>query len=520
MYDLLITGGRVVDGSGRPWFHADIGVTGDTIMDIGRLRGSRARRTIAADGLVVCPGFIDMHVHSEIYLLAQPDAEARIRQGVTTDVIGQCGMSYAPASPQNMPFWREYLAAAIGTPDLDCDWASVGEFLDRFKRGVGVNVAYLLPHGNVRMEIMGLEQRPATADELERMKALVTRGMSEGAFGLSSGLMYKPSMYGDVDELSALSQVVAGYGGLYASHMRQYVHGVEESFEEVCAISRRSGAPAHISHFNTTAELGGRLLDAARAEGLDITYDLYPYNAGCTLLGAYLPDWVHAGTTDEAVERLQQPENRARLRAELEAGGLKRGSVDRVYLTDLAQPQNKAYQGKSLQDAAALAGKPVGEFVADLLVEERFTVTAIADHTHRAEADVEKLLQRREQMAGSDGIMIGEHPHPRGFGAFPRILGVYVRERGVLELEDAIRRMTWASASRLGLTERGLLHEGWKADIVCFDADTVIDRATFAEGRRPPAGIPYVVVNGEIVIDGEQPTGALPGRALRHRSPA
>lgn len=515
MYDLLITDGHVVDGSGRSWRRADLGIRGDTIAAIGQLRGSRARRTIRADDLIVCPGFIDMHVHSELYVLTQPDAVARVRQGVTTDVIGQCGLSYAPASPQNMPFWRDYLDAVIGGADLDYDWATVGEFLDRFDRGAGVNVAYLAPHGNIRMEVLGLQQRPPNDEELERMCRLVEQAMQEGAFGLSTGLMYKPGMYADAAELAALSQVVAAHGGLYVTHMRQYVKGVEESFEEVCEISRRSGAPAHISHFNTTAELGARLLDRARANGIDLTYDLYPYNAGCTLLGAYLPDWVFEGTADEAVERMKLPANRERLRADLDAGGLKRGSVEHVFLTDLALPHNKPYQGLSLKDAAQKAGKPISDFLADILVEERFKVAAIAQHTHRTEEDVERLLQRREQMVGSDGVMIGQHPHPRGFGAFPRILGLYVRERGVLGLEEAVRKMTWASASRLGLRDRGLLLEGWKADITCFDPATVIDRATYAAGRLPPEGIEHVIVNGQLVVDAGAPTGALPGRAVR-----
>ena len=515
MYDLLITDGRVVDGSGNAWYRADIGITGDTIAAIGRLRGEPARRTIQADGLVVCPGFIDMHCHSDIVWLAQPDALPKVRQGVTTDVIGQCGMSYAPASRENMAYWRDYLAAAVGDLHLDYAWTTVGEFLDRFGRGVGLNMAFLVPHGNVRMEVLGLEKRPASDDELAQMCALVERGMREGAFGLSTGLMYKPSMYADTRELIELSRTVARLGGLYATHMRQYVLGVEDSFEEVCTISRQSGAPAHISHFNTTFEIGSRLMDGARLDGLDITYDLYPYNAGCSLLAAYLPDWVHEGTTEEAIERLRKPEHRQRLRADMDAGRLKRGTVDKVYLTDLGQPQNKLYRGMSLRAAAETARKAIGEFLADLLIDERFALTAIAEHTHRTEVDVERLLQRREQMVGSDGVMIGEHPHPRGYGTFPRILGVYVRERRVLELEEAVRKMTWAPASRLGLKDRGLLLEGWKADITCFDPDTVIDRATYEQGKQPPEGIPYVIVNGEIVVGDGKGTGSLSGKALR-----
>lgn len=515
MFDLLILGGRIIDGSGNPWYQADVGIRGDTIVAIGNLSGAKASRTIDARGLVVCPGFVDMHSHSDVIWLAQPDALGKVRQGVTTELIGQDGISYAPVSPKNMPFWREYLAGIDGDFDLDWNWSTVGEFLDRFDRQVSVNIAYLIPHGAVRMEVLGLEKRQATPEELAQMAGLVEQGMREGAFGLSTGLFYIPAIYANTDELIALCRPVGKYHGLYVTHMRDYVEHIGEAFEETCIVSQQSGARAHISHFNTTREKGFALIESARRRGVDVTYDSYPYLAGCTLLGCVLPLWVQEGTVAEAVERMRIPENRARLTAELAAGaGVARG-MENVYLAGVSQASNKRYEGLNVLQAAQLAGKPVGEFLGDLLVEERFAVPVVCRHTFRTEEDMVALLQRREQIVGSDGVMLGGHPHPRGYGAFARILGVYVREKKVLELEEAIRKMTWAAAGRIGLKDRGLLLEGWKADITCFDPDTVIDRATYEQGNLPPDGIPYVIVNGQVVIDEGQHTGAHPGRALR-----
>ena len=514
MYDLLITGGQVVDGSGNHWRRADVAVSGGRIVAIGRLAGSLARRTISADGLVVCPGFVDMHSHSDVLWLAQPDALGKVRQGVTTELIGQDGISYAPVSPKNMPFWREYLAGIDGDFDIDWSWSSVAEFLERFDRGVSVNVAYLVPHGAVRMEVLGLENRQATPAELAQMAGLVERGMQEGAFGFSTGLFYIPAIYADTNELIELCKPVGKYHGIFVTHMRDYVEHLEEAFEETCAISLQSGAGAHISHYNTKKDAGISLLERAARRGVDLTYDSYPYLAGCTLLGCVMPLWVQEGTVSEAVERMRRPENRQRLTAEF-ASGAAPFNMENIYLAGVGQPHNKRYEGLSVSQAAQLAGEPLGEFLGRLLVEERFAIPIVAQHTFRTEDDMMTLLKRREQIIGSDGVMLGGHPHPRGYGTFPRILGVYVRERGELELEEAVRKMTWAPASRIGLKTRGLLLEGWTADITCFDPQTVIDRSTYEQGNLPPEGIPYVIVAGQIVIDAGRHTGARPGRALR-----
>jgi N-acyl-D-amino-acid deacylase len=513
MFDLLISGGRVVDGSTNAWYLADVGVVGDRIAAIGRLAGSPARRAIDARGLVVCPGFVDMHSHSDVLWLDQRDALAKVRQGVTTELIGQDGISYAPVSPENMPFWREYLAGINGDFDIGWDWSSVSEFLDRFDEGVSVNVAYLIPHGAVRMEVLGLEDRQASPEELARMAALVEQGMLDGAYGLSTGLFYIPAIYANTEEMIEICKPVGKYSGIYVTHMRDYGARIAEAFEETCVISRESGAAAHISHFNTREEIGAPLVDDARRRGIDLTYDTYPYLAGCTLLGCVMPLWVQEGTVGDAVERLKQPENRARLTAELDSGH--QFHMEHIFIAGVNREGNKRYEGLNVEEAARLSGKSKGEFLGDLLVEERFAVPIVAQHATRTEADMRALLKRREQIVGSDGVMLGGHPHPRGYGAFARILGVYVRQEGVLALEEAVHKMTWAAAGRIGLKDRGLLLEGWKADIACFDPDTVIDRATYEQGNQAPEGIPYVIVNGQVVIDEGAHTGARPGRALR-----
>lgn len=514
MFDLILEGGWIVDGSGNPGYWGDVGVQGDRIAAIGRLKGAPARRRLKADGLVVCPGFVDMHSHSDIFWLAQPEALPKIRQGVTTEIIGQDGISYAPVSPANMPFWREYLAGLNGDFDIDWDWSSVGEFLDRLGRRVSLNLAYLVPHGAVRMEVMGLEKRTAGPAELARMAELVEQGLRQGAFGLSTGLYYVPAVYADTAELIALCQVVARHNGLFVTHMRDYGAHIEEAFEETCAVCRQTGVRTHISHFNTTAEIGNRLMDRARQERLDITYDSYPYLAGCTLLSAILPPWVQEGTVEEAVERLRRPENRRLLARELEERAVR---LELLYIAGVRTPANQGYAGRNVLEAAKLAGQEPADFLADLLIAERMAVPAIAHHTYRTEEDFRALLRRREQIVGSDGVLVGSHPHPRGYGTFPRILGRYVRQERVLELEEAVRKMTWAAAGRVGLAQRGLLLEGWFADITCFDPAAVIDRATYEQGNLPPEGIRYVLVNGQVVLEEGEHTGAYPGRALRSR---
>jgi N-acyl-D-amino-acid deacylase len=316
MFDLLITNGRIVDGSGNPWFRADLGIEGDRIRAIGRLAAAEARQRIDAADNVVAPGFVDAHVHGDLMVLADPWQEAGIRQGVTTYVLGQDGVAMAPASPATLDYMRRYTAGFSGTPRLDLSWSSVADYLALFERRVAVNIAYLIPNGNLRMEVMGLDTRPATADELRRMGRLLREGLEQGAVGLSSGLDYIPSRYADTHELAQLCKELGPYGGVYVTHMRRYdVDGVASAMEEVFQIGREAEAPVHISHFNSRADFVLPKVDAARAKGIDVTYDMYCYLAGSSILGMVaLPPWVQEGGVEATLTRLGDPEVRNRLR--------------------------------------------------------------------------------------------------------------------------------------------------------------------------------------------------------------
>jgi len=513
MFDLLIGNGRVVDGTGNPWWRADVATRGEHIAAIGHLAGAEAGRVIDAQGHVVCPGFVDAHSHSDLYLLANPQHEPKIRQGVTTEVLGQDGISYAPVSDKGLAYWREYWRAVDGQPELNWDWRGVGEFLACFDEQVSPNVAYLVPHGTVRYEVLGLADRPPTEEELARMQDLVAQGMEEGAVGLSTGLTYLPAFYSTTEELIACCRVVARYGGVYVSHLRDYGERIGEAIEEALRIGRETGTPVHISHLNGQAEECLPRIDRARAEGLDVTFENYPYLAGCTLLSHFLPRWAQAGGIPDTVARLCDSAVRKRIRREM--AGTHEGQFQNYLICAVATKANRCYEGLLLPEAAERAGKGVIDFVCDLIVEERLAVTVVQHHTHRTEEDLRAMMKHPAHMVCTDAILLGSHPHPRGYGTYPRYLGHYVREERVLTLEECIRKMTSLPARRFGLGDRGLLREGLVADLVIFDPDTVRDTATYENPRRHPIGIDTVIVNGQVVLNDQLHTGATPGRALQ-----
>jgi N-acyl-D-amino-acid deacylase len=515
LFDLLIQNGRLVEGAGNPWYRADIGIQGERIAAIGRLDGAQAACVLNAEGWVIAPGFIDVHCHSEMSLLREPRHEGRLRQGITTELLGQDGVSYAPVSAGNRQYWADYMLGLDGLPVADWQGPTVSDFLARYDRRVSSNVAYLIPHGNVRYEVMGGAQRRPDADELRRMQQMIAQGMTEGAVGLSTGLIYEPCLYADTEELIALCRPVAEAGGVFVTHMRDYVERIIPAMEETFRIGREAGLPVHISHFNTTKEGGLPLIDRAREEGVEVTFDIYPYRAGCTILAALLPAWVQAGGVEFALPRLRQAESRAWLRDYLATTPDK---WTHFTIAAVNLPENKRFEGLTLPQAAEAAGKALADFVVDILIAERLAVTVVAHQTHRREEDLETTMRHPCQMFCTDGILLGSAPHPRGYGTYPRILGRYVRERRVLSLEEAVRKMTSLPAQHIGLRDRGLLREGYAADIVCFDPQTVLDRATYEQGTLPPEGIEIVLVNGEIVVEHGQHTGALPGRALRRGS--
>jgi N-acyl-D-amino-acid deacylase len=525
MFDVLITGGRVVDGSGLPWFHADVGSAGDRIAAIGQLASAACRRRLDATGKIVAPGFIDAHVHGDLALLADPAHEPAVRQGVTTYVLGQDGVAMAPASPATLAYMARYTAGFSGgvlwadqVRELGADGVlTMDRYLARFDRRSAINVACLVPNGNVRMEVMGLETRPPTPEELRRMCRLVREAMEQGAVGLSSGLDYIPSRYAEEAELAELCQEIAPFGGVYVTHMRRYdPEGVLDSMEEVFRIGRAAGCAVHISHFNSRADLVLPKLDAGRAAGADVTFDLYCYLAGSSILGMYaLPPWVQEGGIDATLARLREAEVRQRLHNCFDAPAGPRAVLDHIRLSYVAAPELRYLEGRTLGQAAAESGRTVGDLICDVLVASEMAVGCVAPHRNRDESDVLALLPHPAMMAGSDGIFTGSALHPRGWGCFARYLGHYVRDSRAWSLEEAVAHVSHHAARRFGLRDRGLLKEGLAADVVVFDPDAIADRSTYERGREPAVGMEHVVVNGELVLDGGERTAARPGRGLR-----
>jgi N-acyl-D-amino-acid deacylase len=523
MFDILISGGRIVDGAGLPWFHGDIGIRGDRIAAIGKLSHAETRIRIDAAGKVVAPGFIDAHVHGDLMLLIDPAHEPAIRQGVTTYILGQDGVAMAPASPATLDHMRRYTAGFSGgsLPEvinlLPKDrFLSVAEYLALFDRRTAVNVATLIPNGNVRMEVVGLSTQAASAVETEAMARLVREGMEQGAVGLSSGLDYIPSRYSSMEELTRLCQELASFGGVYVTHMRGYAPDtVLAAMDEVFHSGREAGIGVHISHFNSQAGLVLPRIDAARAEGVDVTYDLYCYLAGSSILGMVaLPLQVQEGGVETTLERLRQSATRERLR-EILTGP--RGPLEQVRLSWVAAEQYRHLEGMTLAEAATETGVHLSDLICEVLLASDWAACCVAPHRQRTEEDVRGLMRHPAMMAGSDGIFTGSRPHPRGWGCFARYLGHYVRDARVWTLEQAVQHLSAHAARRFGLKDRGLLREGMAADVGVFDPAAIADRATFTDGRQLAAGMEHVLVNGELVLHKSQRTSARPGRALKRQ---
>ncbi|WZO96302.1 D-aminoacylase [Isosphaeraceae bacterium EP7] len=516
-FDLLIKGGKVIDGSGGPPFTADVGVVDTMIADVGRLDGAAASRTLDATGLYITPGFIDAHVHGDAVLLADPVHLPALKQGVTTYIIGQDGTSFAPASPATMDYMRRYSAGFNANPEgVDYTWNTVDEYLARFDRNVAINVAYLIPNGNVRMEVMGLDPRPATDDEIKAMRRLIRQGMDSGAVGLSTGLDYIPSRYSDGRELAELCKEIVPDGGIYVTHMRAYGANSKVGMDEVYQITRDSGVASHVSHYNGPASLMLPLMDQGLAMDLDLTFDSYPYLAGSTILGMVaLPPWVQEGGIEATVERLGDPS----IRKTLNSDWFSKGTPYPLETTSIAMVSNPDWrwaEGLTVVAAAEKAGLAPGDFVCEILRASSMAVGIVGFRPgERTEDDVRAILRHPAHMAGSDGIFGGGFPHPRGWGAFARFLGYHTRELGDYTWAEAVTHLATHAARRYRLTDRGLVRPGFIADLAIFDPLTIIDRSTYAAGRTLAEGMKHVVVNGTLALLDGEPTGATPGRALR-----
>ena len=507
--DLLIRGARIVDGAGGPWFRANLAVSGDRILDIGPGEPDAAE-VLDAAGLVLAPGFIDMHAHSEYGLVVDPRALSKVAQGVTTEVLGE----HLSAGPVLGPAVDDPMMVA---PPVERDWTTLGGYLDRLDfAGVGPNVVSYVGSGQVRASVIGYEERAASAEELRAMEALVAEAMEEGAFALASGMAYIPNAFASTEELTRLARVAASYGGFYVSHLRGGLEGLAEGI----AIAREAGTALEIHHLNSTS--GARIgeyaaaIAEARAAGVEVTGNVYPYIAGWTYLRSLLPRWVQEGGVDRMLGRLTDDADRERLLAELRAGEAERSRWARTFVSSFREEVD----GLSILDLGAARGLPPEEALLELLLEQEGEGFQIS--FGNTEPNLTRALALPFTHIGSDGsaLAVGMRtpmgkPHPRSFGTHPRVLAKYVRDEGLLSLEEAIRKMTSAPANRLGLTDRGLLRPGMRADLVLFDPETVRDEATFDEPERYPTGIAWVFVNGVAVIAEGEPTGALPGQVLR-----
>lgn len=501
-YDLLITNARIIDGSGNPWFRADIGLRNGRIAAIGRIDSAEAARTIDAANQIVAPGFIDVHTHVEsIYSL--PAAENFVRMGVTTLVTGNCGGS---------------------TTD-------VAQFLGRVKeKPLAVNLATLIAHGSVRRQAMGSDDRLPTPDEQKKMELLVEQGMKDGAVGLSTGLIYVPGTYAKTEEITSLARIVARYGGLYATHMRNEGEKIADAIRESIQIGEQAGLPVEISHFKiSNKKMWGQtpmtigLVREARNRGLMVTVDQYAYTASSTSLDSRLPTWLRAGGLDEAKKRLLDPATRERVKKEMKEGLKRSGFKDYAYAMVASYEPNRSFNGKSIAEITKLVtGKNDVAHQIEQIVSMYEAGGAGMVYHGMSEDDVQRIMREPFTMIASDsGVrQVDESvPHPRGYGNNVRVLGRYVRELGLISLEDAIRKMTSLPAQTFGFRDRGMIREGFAADLVIFDEKTVGDRATFEKPHQYPTGISYVIVNGEVVFAGEAMTGTRPGMALRGPGP-
>ena len=517
MFDLLIQGGWVIDGTGAAPYLADVGVTGGSISAVGRLIGAQARTVLPAAGLHVVPGFIDAHVHGDLALLADPVHLPGLLQGITTYIIGQDGSAFAPGSAATVEYMRRYTAGFNGLfPEVATTWTDIPGYLSRFERTTALNVAYLVPNGNLRLEVIGHDPRPATPAEIKAMQRMVEQALDAGAVGLSSGLDYIPSKYADVAELAALCEPMVAANGVYVTHMRGYGRLAPIGMAEVCEISRRTGVASHISHYNGAAEIMLPLVDHGRAEGLDLTFDTYPYMAGSTILGMVaLPEWIQEGGIEATLERLAEKPNRERLNRDWFSKPLTH-PLEGFNLAMAANPDWRWVEGLKVEDAAKQSGRSVCDFICDILLACDLAVGVVAHRgSDRTEADVTAILRHPAHMAGSDGIFTGSKPHPRGYGAFARYLGYHTRERGDYTWGEAAVHLSSHAARRYRLLDRGMLRPGMAADIAIYDPKTIGDTSTYDNGKSPAVGMRHVIVNGTAALLDGKPTGATPGRALK-----
>lgn len=544
MYSLVIKNVKVIDGLGNPWFQADVGIQGERIAHIGRIEGGESDKVIDGKGMMLAPGFIDMHSHSELVFLSerQPELmEGRIRQGITTEIMGNCGISVSPIRDEFKPI----MEASVGwmTPEkLPWEWNSMGEFLDVLaKKEPIINVGTLTGHGAIRARVKGFEAGISTPDENSKMQDFLRETFEQGSFGLSSGLIYAPGMFADTDELTELGKVVAEYDRIYTSHVRGSSETDIDAEQEVINIGEKSGCRVHRSHYEAFGkenwkkiETTLRMDEEARQRGVDMAFDMFPYTAAMTMMIAIYPPWALDGGWPKFVERVQDPDTRRRIEQDIAnvvpawptwvPGSwphnlVKAAGWENIYIGYIPSDKNKIFEGLSLVELGGKIGKSPFNAITDLIVEEKGAISQLifgVSGDRDNEEPIKKIITHPLGGYATDAIDIGRgKPHPAAYGTYPRILGKYVREEKLLTLEDAIRRMTSFPANRLGIWDRGVIREGCFADLVIFDQNKIIDRATYENPRQFPEGIHYVIVNGQTLLEQEDLKGIRPGKVLR-----
>jgi N-acyl-D-amino-acid deacylase len=525
-YDLLIRGGTVFDGLGNPGIEADVAIRGERIVGIGnRLNASKATRMLDARGLAVSPGFIDMHTHTGVHLIANPLAESHIRQGITTEISGNCGSSPFPIVDSRIPEAEELTQKRF---QVELSWRDMEGFFQRLEeQGIALNYATFVGHGNIRGKVVGFEDQPATQDQIDEMQRLIEDHMRAGAWGLSTGLEYTPSSFADTAELIQLCHKVAELGGIHSTHMRNEDNYVLDSIDETIEIARETGVSTQISHLKMALPSNWRKIDEALAmieqadkDGIQILADRYPYIAASTGLSTFFPEWARAGNTEDFILRLEDPSLDSRLRAHFKEEEKEIGTWKNVRISTVVTEKNKSYEGLDIIACADLAEKQPYEFMRDIIVEEKNQVGMVKFAMN--EDNLKRILAHPFVTVGSDGNAVATYgvlgegkPHPRYYGTFPRFLGKYVREEKILTWPEAIQKITSVSAQKMGFKDRGQITRDYYADLVLFDPATIIDRATFDDPHQYPEGIQTVIVNGTVVLHEGETTGKLSGKILK-----
>lgn len=529
MNDIIFRNARIIDGTGNPWFKGDVAISNDRISEVGLINRT-ASREIDVSGLYICPGFIDVHCHPDFTVLDKSNPrDFKLRQGITTEVGGNCGESAAPVQPDNLDLLKAYVA--FESPQegvLSWKWNTFSEYLDELRNfDIPTNFVPLVGHGTIRIAAMGFDNRPPTIQELRLMRSYIEEAMDAGAFGLSVGLGYAPGAYADIDEIVSLAKLAAEHGTIFATHMRNYSEEILESLAESFEVGRQANIPVLISHLSVQGIPSGNLihealtaLEAARGEGIDVTADVQVYTSGGTTLRVLLPHWVSEGTLENLFQRLRNPRIRSKIKREMNSLERPRGQGasardwSKIRIGRVVTKPNQIYQGMSITEISLAKNTDPAETVMDLVLEEQCQVSMVMESKH--ERDVQTALVHPLTMVETDaeGYIEGS-PAPRQYGTFPRVLGRYVREKNLLNLEEAVRKMTSFPAQTIRIPNKGIIQEGADADLVVFDPGTVIDLSTLEDPKRYPRGIEYVAVNGQLVVEKGEYNGKMVGRVIK-----